>query len=386
MQSFILPANGAVTPKSIERKRKMAEAMLQSGIDTSPVQHWTQGAARIAQALVGGMGARKADKQEAEGSQSAKEAMIKALNGGDKASLIDAASNPFMSNAGMSMIGDQWKVLNPGPADPYSLSPGEIRFDGNNQQVAEGAPKVSDHQGEMGLQPVFWKDANGKLHAAQLSKGGGMQEVPLPQDGQWAPGVGYLDTATGFVPYDKRGGIMPGAAEVPKDLAGAEAQKEIGTASGKATAAAPADMQAADNALSLIDQIATDPNLDWGVGATSLGNVIPGTPGRDFQSRVDQAKSGAFLSAIQQLRGMGSLSNAEGDTATKAVTRLNTATSKEEFLSALDDYRKIVQIGKARAASRLGPQAQPIPQPMPQGVPDVSTMSDQDLEAIINGP
>lgn len=356
MQSFILPANGAATPKSIERKRKMAEAMLANGIETSPIASPWQGAARMAQALVGGLGSRKADKQEAEGSMAAKEALIKALNGGDNAAVADAVSNPFTDNNSIPFLKDRYSQLNPDPSG--------------------GA--------DMGLQPVFWKDSSGKLHAAQLSKGGGMQEIPLPEDGQWAPGVGYLDTATGFVPYDKRGGIMPGATEVPKNLAGAEAAKEVGTAQGKAIAAAPADVQAADNALALIDQIETDPNLDLGVGMTSLGNIIPGTPGRDFQSRVDQAKSGAFLSAIQQLRGMGSLSNAEGDTATKAVTRLNTATSKEEFLSALRDYRQIVQIGKDRAASRLGPQAQPIPQPM--SVPDVSTMSDEDLQAIINGP
>lgn len=65
MQSFILPANGKATPDSIARKRKMAEAMLASGMDASPIASPWQGAARMAQALVGGLASRRADQQDA---------------------------------------------------------------------------------------------------------------------------------------------------------------------------------------------------------------------------------------------------------------------------------------------------------------------------------
>ena len=44
----------AMTPEGISRQRQIAQALLQQGMDTSPVQHWSQGAARIAQALLGG--------------------------------------------------------------------------------------------------------------------------------------------------------------------------------------------------------------------------------------------------------------------------------------------------------------------------------------------
>lgn len=44
------------------RRRRMGEALMQGGTDTSPVQHWTQGAARLAQALVGGYEQAQADK------------------------------------------------------------------------------------------------------------------------------------------------------------------------------------------------------------------------------------------------------------------------------------------------------------------------------------
>lgn len=45
-------------------KRKLANALLLRGMDTSPVQAWTQGAARIANALVGGMMQSDLDNEE----------------------------------------------------------------------------------------------------------------------------------------------------------------------------------------------------------------------------------------------------------------------------------------------------------------------------------
>ena len=145
-------------------------------------------------------------------------------------------------------------------------------------------------------------------------------------------------------------------------MAGAEKQKELGTAEGKAAAAAPGDLQAGLNAKSLIEQIKTNPYLERGTGFSSAGNIVPGTGGYDFQNLVDQAKSGAFLQAVQQMRGLGALSNNEGGAATQAITRMNTATSKEAFLKALSDYEAIIDQGIARAQSRMGGGAAQQPQ------------------------
>lgn len=142
-----------------------------------------------------------------------------------------------------------------------------------------------------------------------------------------------------------------------KDIAGKQRQEEIGTAQGKQIAAAPGDIAAADEALALIDSLRVDPNREWGTGMSSALNFIPGTPGKSFQLKVNQARSGAFLTAIQQLRGMGALSNAEGQTATDAVTRLTTADTEDGFLKALSDYEKVVRAGRDRASGRLQPQS-----------------------------
>ena len=50
--------------ESIALKRKIAEALMKEGMDYSPVRHWTQAAARVAQAIVGGMNRSAAEKQD----------------------------------------------------------------------------------------------------------------------------------------------------------------------------------------------------------------------------------------------------------------------------------------------------------------------------------
>jgi hypothetical protein len=144
-------------------------------------------------------------------------------------------------------------------------------------------------------------------------------------------------------------------------------QTSSGTAEGRITTeqalSAASDIQAADQALNVLDQIVTSPYLEQGTGFSSYGNFIRGTGGYDFQNLVEQSKSGAFLTAIQQLRGLGALSNAEGQAATSAITRMDTATSKEAFLQAVADYRSIIENGRAKAEARVrSSTAEPAPQ------------------------
>lgn len=59
-----------MTPEEIAAQRKRAEGMMQS--DYSPVGHWTQGLARVANNVVGGLQMREADRAaQANAAQSA---------------------------------------------------------------------------------------------------------------------------------------------------------------------------------------------------------------------------------------------------------------------------------------------------------------------------
>jgi hypothetical protein len=60
-------SGGYLTNTGIAGKRRLADTMLQAGLDSSPIGHWTQGLGRLAQALVGGYGGWKADEDERKG-------------------------------------------------------------------------------------------------------------------------------------------------------------------------------------------------------------------------------------------------------------------------------------------------------------------------------
>ena len=140
----------------------------------------------------------------------------------------------------------------------------------------------------------------------------------------------------------------------------AAAAKVKAEAAAEAEVAAPADIESANRTLEAIDEVRNHPGRLQGTGASSVLNIVPGTSGYDFENRVKQLTSGAFLTAIDEMRGMGALSNAEGATATAAITRMDTATSEDEFLAALKDYEDIVKTGRDRASKRL---KAPAPEP-----------------------
>jgi len=146
----------------------------------------------------------------------------------------------------------------------------------------------------------------------------------------------------------------------PRTLAGERAYgTALGGAQGGAVGGAAGDISNAETALDLISQIKTDPELPWATGrgaAMGMNNPIVNPQRFAFQNLVEQAKSGAFLTAIQDMKGLGALSNTEGTAATAAITRMNTALEKDDFLKAVDDYEKIIRRAKERAEGRVGMQ------------------------------
>lgn len=201
------------------------------------------------------------------------------------------------------------------------------------------------------LVPITGLDTEGNAVLLQPGDDGTAIQTQLP------PGVTIsktpikIDAGTKFILLDPI--TRQAVGEIPKDIAGAEAQKEIGASQGKAMASAPGDLAVADQALDILGKIENSPALESGTGLSSVTNSIPGTEGYGFQQMVNQANSGAFLTAIERMRGMGALSEKEGDTARSAISRMSTASSKKDFLDALRDYRRVVEQGKARAMQRM---------------------------------
>ena len=224
--------------------------------------------------------------------------------------------------------------------------------------------------GEYGLTPIYGQDANGNTVVLQPSKSGGLRQAAMPEGVSLATGVDKIDLGTQWGLVDKRTGQMVGV--VPKDNYTPAFDAASGGAAGKsvteARLGAPQAIAAADQSIALIDELATDPNLEWAIGMAGVAPPIPGTPQAGVVSRIDQLQGRAFLEAFESLKGGGQITEVEGRKATEAIARLNRVQNKQDFLQALKDIRDVIETGKARA-QRAGASGM-----SPGGVPAASSI------------
>lgn len=243
------------------------------------------------------------------------------------------------------------------------LQPGTPEYD---QYILTGKMPGQGDAATYGTTLQFFTDPNGQTRAGVIGSDGTMKEVAPPDGGSWATGIEKVDAGTKWLIYDKRTGEKIG--EELKDLRGAEAEKVLGQAAGAAEASAPNDIASAESTLGYIDSLRNHPGRAAGTGGSSWMGSIPGSNAKEFQIEVERLKSGAFMTAIEQLRGMGALSNAEGQTATAAVAALATEGTEEGFLKRLAEYEAIVNKGLERARKRS-----PSPSDAPAAAPAQNT-------------
>lgn len=82
LESFIWGSGGArKTPEEIARDREIAAALMAQGVDTSPIGHWSQGAARVVSALGGVLKERRAGKASETNASESQSRIAKLLGG-----------------------------------------------------------------------------------------------------------------------------------------------------------------------------------------------------------------------------------------------------------------------------------------------------------------
>ena len=104
--------------------------------------------------------------------------------------------------------------------------------------------------------------------------------------------------------------------------------------------------------IGIIDKIRNHPSLDARTGNSTL---LPALRPQDvdFDTMVSQVSGGAFLQAIESLKGSGQITEIEGKKATDAIARMsNQRQSKQGFLDAMADYEGVVQAGLSRARQK----------------------------------
>ncbi len=142
-------------------------------------------------------------------------------------------------------------------------------------------------------------------------------------------------------------------AELEQKLDGIRTQKEAAKAERYDTVASQVD--SADRAIKTAQSIINSPGFT-GYFGTNI-NVfssrwIPGTDAADTSSMVDTLKSQGFMSGIQQMRGMGALSDAEGRKVMDAIGSLDSGMSEKQAKKSIEGIIETFEQGKKRLESR----------------------------------
>lgn len=182
--------------------------------------------------------------------------------------------------------------------------------------------------------------------------------------GQPTPSVTAAPAAPGSVNTFLDGvyGNQPVAGAAPANAAfqGAQASAEAGnkvsgTSQAQATIDLPKVIDNADTAVKHVQELLSHPAFKSSVGmGMPFVKYVPGTPQADFRSRMDQIQGGAFLTAIDTLKGTGAITEVEGTKATAAKNRMATATSEKAFNDAAKDFLDIMEQGVKQTYSRAG--------------------------------
>jgi len=113
-------------------------------------------------------------------------------------------------------------------------------------------------------------------------------------------------------------------------------------------------MDAFDRAIGTANRLKNHPGLSAAVGLKGLsggllgGWVVPGTDAADFGAELDAMKAQVFLPMVQSMKGMGALSNAEGEKLTAAIGALSPKQSEKQFTSSLNRIIADLQTYKQR--------------------------------------
>lgn len=134
--------------------------------------------------------------------------------------------------------------------------------------------------------------------------------------------------------------------------------RKVGLESGIARSNLQGAETKSKRALDELSNLMKHPGLEAAVGLPNpfkggfgIGTV-PGTTARGFTNALDKVKAGAFLQAIEALRGTGAISEAEGQAATKALNNMSTATSENEFRRTANEYARVITDGLAVARGK----------------------------------
>jgi hypothetical protein len=155
----------------------------------------------------------------------------------------------------------------------------------------------------------------------------------------------------------KTGQLAPETALV-EDLDAPGGLRIIPIAGGTAQDVKATAIASADDVIKTLNDLKTAKGASNRYGLSSVGGLAPAVPGSDeanAQAIINKVKGQAFLTALDSLRGTGTITEIEGAKATQAVTVLSDQNISWPFaLAAADELIGIVEAARKRKAGAMG--------------------------------
>lgn len=333
---FVLPQQQSAP--QVAQQPAQGQSSNSAGLDLGTVSAFLQGLGRgngLLSAIGGGLGAVQERKQENQTMKyltaqgfSAPEAQIISRSPQAVVQVMqnirkgqDPKANLELQKLGYETEAARIKAMGGGAMEAKDryMTVGKQVFDKTTGKLVDlGAGGLTPEGTEYGVTPVFGVDPEGQTVFAQLGKDGNVK----------------VQKVDGFSPLS------------PGDKASDTAQ---GKARGEARANLPGIEQNATQMLGMIDALANDPYLDSMLGPVNSRKWNLTGDSERVQGRMNQIGGQTFLQAYNMLRGGGVITDIEGEKATEALARLNTAQNPEDYRAALTELRSIVQNGLDRS-------------------------------------
>lgn len=253
--------------------------------------------------------------------------------------------------------------------NPYA-TPDKNRFDPTQVGLAEIMQK--------GAQAEASRASAANSYASAAKTRGEIADANSPASGggKASDWVVQTDAAGNIWRINKKTGassqvVAPGGAPI---------QNKQAFAAQQAAQQAEGTEQSFNTALDTLKDLQSAKGLDAAVGFSSLLPTRPGSDAADFEAKLDSFKAQTFLPMVQNLRGLGALSDAEGSKLSAAVGSLSTKQSEDQFKSSLKTIRTTLMAAQERArkntqsvgniaAGRPASQPAPTPQSGPAQAP-----------------
>lgn len=249
-------------------------------------------------------------------------------------------------------------TVRPGP-NVFRINPNLPNYAAPGVRQWKGAPDPEKETWSNTPRPGF--DNEGNPVMLQTSNTGKTRILPMPEGVKPSHGgTSRIDAGTHYIILDREGNEI---GVVPKNVAGAAAERERGKAEGEQVAGAPALITTAEQSIRVLNRALEHPALKSSTGWGGVFPALPGSPRADFNSIAEQIEGRTFLEAFNSLRGGGAITEAEGQKATAAMARLKRTQSEAAYREALEELRGILETGisRARDAVRRAEQARQQP-------------------------